>query len=88
MEEKRGASQGIGDQKAAIRTKSSLGLNCQLLEVYIQVRTSMTNSPNNRLVRRLVSPSVSDWYQSAIQSAFISEAYELVSCTVRLSVSL
>ena len=88
MEEKRGALQGIGDQKAAIRTKSSLGLNCQLLGVYIQVRTSMTNSLNNRLVRRLVSPSVSNWYQSAIQSSFISKAYESVSCTVRLSVSL
>ena len=60
MEEKRGASQGIGDQKAAIRTKSSLGLNCQLLSAYIQVQTSMTNSPNNRLVRQLVSPSVSE----------------------------
>ena len=88
MEEKRGASQGIGDQKAAIRTKSSLGLNCQLFRVYIQVQTSMTNSPNNRLVRRLVSPSVSSWCQSAIQSSFISKAYESVSCTVRLSVSL
>ena len=78
MEEKRGASQGIGDQKAAIGTKSSLGLNCQLLGIYIQVRTSMTNSPNNRFVRWLVSPLVSSWYQSAIQSAFISKAYELI----------
>ena len=74
MEEKRGALQGIGDQKAAIRTKSSLGLNCQLLRLYIQFRTSTTNSPNNRLVRRLVSPSVSrlvsvsdqSWYSKAI----------------------
>ena len=74
MGEKRGASQGIGDQKAAIRTKSSLGLNCQLLGIYIQVRTSMTNSSSNRLVKRLVSPSVSklvsvsdqSWYSKAI----------------------
>jgi hypothetical protein len=74
MEEKRGASQGIGDQKAAIRTKSSLGLHCQLLGIYIQVRTSMTNSPSNRLVKRLVSLSVSklvsvsdqSWYSKAI----------------------
>ena len=53
MEEKRGASQGIGDQRAAIRTKSSLGLNCQLLRRYIQVRTSMTNSLSNRLVKAI-----------------------------------
>ena len=70
MEEKRRASQGIGDQKAAIRTKSSLGLNCQLHQAYIQVRTSMTNSPINRLVRRLVSPSVSELVSISDQSLY------------------
>ena len=70
MEEKRGASQEIGDWKAAIRTKSSLRLNCQLFRLYIQVRTSMTNSPSNRLVRRLVSPSVSELVSVSDQSSY------------------
>ena len=78
MEEKRGASQGIGNQKAAIRTKSSLGLNCQLLRLYIQVRTSMTNSLS---VSELVS--VSD--QSSYGKAISQPMSHLSPSTVRLT---
>ena len=79
MEEKRGASQGIGDQKAAIGTKSSLGLNRQLLRLYIQVQTSMTNSPNNHLVKRLVSPSVSELVSVSNQSLYSKAMSQPVS---------
>ena len=75
MEEKRGTSQRIGDQKAAIENKVELRAQLSTTQdIYRQVRTSMTNSPNNRLIRRLVSPSVSElvsvsdqsWYSKAI----------------------
>ena len=59
MEEMRGASQvWVGVREAAIVAKSSLRLNYQEYELYIQVRTSMTNCLVNRLVSRFVSPSV------------------------------
>ena len=89
MEEKRGASQGIGDQKAAIRTKSSLGLNYQLLRLYIQVRTSMTNSPSNRFSKAIGSPSVSElvsvsdqsWYSKAISQPMSHPSHNTVRLT-------
>ena len=71
--------------------KNKVELRAQLstTQAYIQVRTSMTNSPSNRLIRRLVSPSVSelvsvsDW--SLYSKAISQPVSHLSHSTVRLT---
>ena len=71
--------------------KNKVELRAQLstTQAYIQVRTSMTNSPNNRLIRRLVSPSVSElvsvsdqsWYSKAISQPMSHLGHSTVRLT-------